>query len=223
MHRNNPSAAAAAASGSFSGTCFSVTPAEVRITENPQYSKTSKLTDGYHAAPSAVLNTSLFDSSQRRLLDLTIDSNSVEQYDDDDDGDGDGDNATNCDQNDDSAAEHGGQTSQLTVRVVRQSSSEGDDNNNGAGRGPSLHNHHNTDCRHQLALRGHHHNHHDPVADIVQYDDDHEDEEEEDDDNLEELNNSSALLNESGLSSKPLHQQHASSWNFRRPIVGPNG
>ncbi|EDS36837.1 conserved hypothetical protein [Culex quinquefasciatus] len=181
----------------------------------PTYSKTSKQADGYHhAAPSAVLNTSLFDSSQRRLLDLTIDSNSVEQYDDEDDG-GD-DNATNCDQNDDdSASRELPVTGQLTVRVVRQSSpsEEGDDNNNGAGRGPSLH---NNDCRHQLAaLRSHH----DPVAvaaDIVEYD------HEEDDDNLEELDNSSALLTESGLSSKPLHQQHASSWNFRRPIVGPN-
>lgn len=161
------------------------------------------------------MNTSLFDSSQRRLLDLTIDSNSVEQYDDEDDG-GD-DNATNCDQNDDdSASRELPVTGQLTVRVVRQSSpsEEGDDNNNGAGRGPSLH---SNDCRHQLAaLRSRH----DPVAvaaDIVEYD------HEEDDDNLEELDNSSALLTESGLSSKPLHQQHASSWNFRRPIVGPNG
>ncbi|XP_038114256.1 uncharacterized protein LOC6044854 isoform X1 [Culex quinquefasciatus] len=218
VHRSNHPAngGLGAASVSFPGTCFSVTPAEVRITENPQYSKTSKQADGYHhAAPSAVLNTSLFDSSQRRLLDLTIDSNSVEQYDDEDDG-GD-DNATNCDQNDDdSASRELPVTGQLTVRVVRQSSpsEEGDDNNNGAGRGPSLH---NNDCRHQLAaLRSHH----DPVAvaaDIVEYD------HEEDDDNLEELDNSSALLTESGLSSKPLHQQHASSWNFRRPIVGPNG
>uniref|UniRef100_A0A182K1F8 Uncharacterized protein n=1 Tax=Anopheles christyi TaxID=43041 RepID=A0A182K1F8_9DIPT len=52
-------------------------------------------------------------------------------------------------------------------------------------------------------------------------DDDDEDEDDNDDD---ELDNSSSLLNSSSLSTKPLHQQnHTSSWNFRRPIIGPNG
>uniref|UniRef100_A0A182RNC5 Uncharacterized protein n=1 Tax=Anopheles funestus TaxID=62324 RepID=A0A182RNC5_ANOFN len=45
-----------------------------------------------------------------------------------------------------------------------------------------------------------------------------------DDDDDDELDNSSSLLNTSSLSTKPLHQQnHTSSWNFRRPIIGPNG
>uniref|UniRef100_A0A182MWJ9 Ig-like domain-containing protein n=1 Tax=Anopheles culicifacies TaxID=139723 RepID=A0A182MWJ9_9DIPT len=45
-----------------------------------------------------------------------------------------------------------------------------------------------------------------------------------DDDEDDELDNSSSLLNTSSLSTKPLHQQnHTSSWNFRRPIIGPNG
>uniref|UniRef100_A0A087Z666 Neural cell adhesion molecule l1 n=1 Tax=Anopheles darlingi TaxID=43151 RepID=A0A087Z666_ANODA len=57
--------------------------------------------------------------------------------------------------------------------------------------------------------------------------DDNDNGEEEDDDNDdddEELDNSASLLNTSSLSTKPLHQQnHTSSWNFRRPIIGPNG
>uniref|UniRef100_A0A182XWB4 Uncharacterized protein n=1 Tax=Anopheles stephensi TaxID=30069 RepID=A0A182XWB4_ANOST len=48
--------------------------------------------------------------------------------------------------------------------------------------------------------------------------------EDDDDDDDDELDNSSSLLNTSSLSTKPLHQQnHTSSWNFRRPIIGPNG
>ncbi|XP_053680454.1 uncharacterized protein LOC128731364 [Anopheles nili] len=53
---------------------------------------------------------------------------------------------------------------------------------------------------------------------------DNDGEEDDDDDEDEELDNSSSLLNTSSLSTKPLHQQnHTSSWNFRRPIIGPNG
>uniref|UniRef100_A0A182P6L8 Ig-like domain-containing protein n=1 Tax=Anopheles epiroticus TaxID=199890 RepID=A0A182P6L8_9DIPT len=53
---------------------------------------------------------------------------------------------------------------------------------------------------------------------------DNGDDDDEDDGDDEELDNSSSLLNSSSLSTKPLHQQnHTSSWNFRRPIIGPNG
>uniref|UniRef100_A0A182F8D4 Neural cell adhesion molecule l1 n=1 Tax=Anopheles albimanus TaxID=7167 RepID=A0A182F8D4_ANOAL len=55
-------------------------------------------------------------------------------------------------------------------------------------------------------------------------DDDDDGEEDDNDDDDEELDNSASLLNTSSLSTKPLHQQnHTSSWNFRRPIIGPNG
>ncbi|XP_058118986.1 uncharacterized protein LOC131284066 [Anopheles ziemanni] len=54
--------------------------------------------------------------------------------------------------------------------------------------------------------------------------DDDDEQEENDDEDDEELDNSASLLNTSSLSTKPLHQQnHTSSWNFRRPIIGPNG
>uniref|UniRef100_A0A2M4A6F4 Putative neural cell adhesion molecule l1 n=2 Tax=Anopheles triannulatus TaxID=58253 RepID=A0A2M4A6F4_9DIPT len=55
-------------------------------------------------------------------------------------------------------------------------------------------------------------------------DDDDDGEANDNDDDDEELDNSASLLNTSSLSTKPLHQQnHTSSWNFRRPIIGPNG
>ncbi|EAA07543.5 AGAP002949-PA [Anopheles gambiae str. PEST] len=55
-------------------------------------------------------------------------------------------------------------------------------------------------------------------------DDNDDDAGDDDDDDDDELDNSSSLLNSSSLSTKPLHQQnHTSSWNFRRPIIGPNG
>ncbi|XP_062535649.1 uncharacterized protein LOC134204852 isoform X2 [Armigeres subalbatus] len=218
--------------------------AAVRITENPQYLKNKATPAGYHS-PAAVLNTSLFDSSQRRLLDLTIDSNSIELYDDDD--------VTNCDQNDDANQSntsthnlpssecsslphhhhHHPQQQQLSVRMRLAPASESDleetecnnNNNNNEHQRAGYH----SGCLRLSPLHRQHllnsssppcggggGNHNECV--LTSHD-------EEDDDlhHLEELDNSSSLLNESSLSTKPLHQQHTSSWNFRRPIVGPNG
>ncbi|XP_058055584.1 uncharacterized protein LOC131206994 [Anopheles bellator] len=64
-----------------------------------------------------------------------------------------------------------------------------------------------------------------PVGNGADDDDDDDDGDDDDEDDEEdELDNSSSLLNTSSLSTKPLHQQnHTSSWNFRRPIIGPNG
>ncbi|XP_021712907.1 uncharacterized protein LOC5567074 [Aedes aegypti] len=200
----------------------------VRITENPQYLKNKPTPVGY-LSPAAVLNTSLFDSSQRRLLDLTIDSNSIEPYDDD---------VTNCDQNDDANQSNTStnnlpstdcspqthqQQQQLSVhmRLAPASGSNLDEaecNNNEQQQRTAAGFH--SDClrlsplhRQQLLNSSSNHN----QCEIVDAD------EEDDLDHLEDLNNSSSLLNESSISTKPLHQQHTSSWNFRRPIVGPNG
>lgn len=206
--------------------------AAVRITENPQYLKNKATPGGYHSPPAA-LNTSLFDSSQRRLLDLTIDSNNIELYDDDD--------VTNCDQNDDANQSntstnnllssesstqphhHHQQQQQLSVRMRLAPAPESDlevpeCNNNEHQRAG-----YQSGCLRLSPLHRQHllnpnsppcGNHNE--CDLV-------DPDEDDLQNLEDLDNSSSLLNESSLSTKPLHQQHTSSWNFRRPIVGPNG
>ncbi|XP_065076985.1 uncharacterized protein plum isoform X2 [Ochlerotatus camptorhynchus] len=199
--------------------------AAVRIIDNPQYSKNKTTPGGYHS-PTAVLNTSLFDSSQRRLLDLTIDSNSIEPYDDD---------VTNCDQNDDanqlntstnnplSAEQHQQQQLSVRMRLAPASRSYPDEecNNNEQQRAGDVLTSFHSDCirlqphRQQLLNSTGPCNHNE--CDIVDPDDD------DDEHHLEDLDNSSSLLNESSISTKPLHQQHTSSWNFRRPIVGPNG
>ncbi|XP_053697825.1 uncharacterized protein LOC128744681 [Sabethes cyaneus] len=214
---------------------FSVPLSEVRITENPQYSK-NKISEGTNSPP-AVQKSSLFDSSQRRLLDLTIDSNSLDQYDDDE---------TNCDQNDEanhsrsqlirtsSSNECRKQKPSIRHRLPPAGSDmEEDDNNNEQEATSEVLDNLNSECRH---LR--HHQLLNPRRLTYQrtdyagtfggsldssHDFSHETTNDKGDTDLpEEIENSASLLNENNLSSKPLHQ-HASNWSFRRPIVGPNG
>ncbi|XP_058813868.1 protogenin [Topomyia yanbarensis] len=214
---------------------LNATPVGVRITENPQYSKRNNIV-GHHS-PSAVLNTSLFDSSQHRLLDLTIDSNSVEPYADD---------VTNCDQNDyaiqpatetvytcneDSPDELRLQqkTAQNHLDSV-ESTLEEDDNNNEQQSNSAINDHH-SECvqlRRQQLLDPRHLTYcctESSTASAIEctLDSSHENGDFDDGNQVGDTDNTSSLLDDSNLSSKPLHQQHTSNWSFRRPIVGPNG
>ncbi|XP_055618473.1 protogenin [Toxorhynchites rutilus septentrionalis] len=212
---------------------FYTVTADKLVDKNPQCSKTDANSGGYNSS-SAVLNTSLFDSSQRGLLDVTMDSNSIEYYDDD---------VTNCDQNDDasrlitttpfsciaSSLEYSSEQ-QLFERLriaPAESEIEEDDNNNEQQENNLLNNfqinciqlqHHRQQLlnpRYLVSQCKHEECNTDERVSCAHNDDD--------DDNLENLDNSTSLLSEDGPNTKPLHQQHSSSWNFRQPIVGPNG
>ncbi|XP_058467789.1 protogenin [Malaya genurostris] len=210
--------------------------AGVRITENPQYSNKNNMVEGHHPT-TTVLNTSLFDNSQRRLLDLTIDSNSIEQYDDD---------VTNCDHNDDTkqlatdsvymCSENSPEVirkSQQTVRIHLEpivNTMEEDDNNNEQQTNGALNNFRN-ECahlHHQQLLNPRHLTYcctENSTVDSIDCKNDSSNENGEvyDDTSIDDADNSSSLLDGSNISSKPLHQQHTANWSFRRPIIGPNG
>ncbi|XP_055527115.1 protogenin isoform X2 [Wyeomyia smithii] len=213
-----------------------VPPSGVRITENPQYSK--KKVVERKKSPAAVENASLFDSSQCRLLDLTIDSNSLDPCDDDE---------TNCDQNDEAnhsrsklirISSSGKSQKQQRPSLQRRlppaaSDMEEDDNNNEQHDSEALANQNSgyRHLRHHQLLNPRHltyqrTNYESSFGgpDGSTHDISHEIYGDKDNtDPPEEIENSASLLNDNNLSSKPLHQQHASSWSFRRPIVGPNG
>uniref|UniRef100_W4VR48 Putative neural cell adhesion molecule l1 n=1 Tax=Corethrella appendiculata TaxID=1370023 RepID=W4VR48_9DIPT len=137
----------------------------VRITENPQY-----LTNENNK--STTLNSSIFDDSQQKLLDLTIDS-----------------------------TQNNNEDSIISDETINNNNNI--NNYNGNNFNDNLNNINN-----EVILGG------------------NENLDEDDEDEDGSLNNSSLLLNDSNLSTKPLHEHHhhhTSNWNFRRPIIGPNG
>lgn len=173
--------------------------ANLRITENPQFSPDNS-------------TISIFDNSQQKLIDLTIDSNNSIPHMDDDDNNNVEDIKIIHKANDNHLHQHHHPQSPPHPNHPLQTLHLPHQNHNHNHNSNHLHNHQN-DNRvseertadeeapeiQKIETINHHHPHHDSVNE-----------------SSEDLNYD---LNDSNLSSKPLH----TNWDFRRPIVGPNG